>query len=272
MQKSPEHDHATPVVIPPTRPGGRHRLPAPPASLRGRAAVLAVAAGASVSAAYAGSLVDPGLPETGGDVSLLALGESAAPAAAETAAPSTSTATAVPSAPELVASSTDTSAQDSMVSSLLAGTEVNTRREIDEEKARRPKVVKPAEGSYTSNYAMRWGVFHGGIDLAAPLGTPIVAAMDGTVIDSGPAQGFGQWIRVMSDDGTMTVYGHMSVLLAPKGARVSAGQLIALMGAEGFSTGSHLHFEVWINGGKDRTDPEPWLRANGVDIGPYQGG
>ena len=130
---------------------------------------------------------------------------------------------------------------------------------------RGPGVVKPAEGAYTSGFGMRWGSMHAGIDLAAPIGTPILAAMDGTVIDSGPASGYGNWIRIQHDDGSITVYGHMSTLNVAVGQRVTAGQHIAGMGSEGFSTGSHLHFEIHPGGG-GAIDPIPWLAERGVVI------
>ncbi|MDV8001155.1 M23 family metallopeptidase [Rhodococcus sp. IEGM 1408] len=257
---------ATPVVISPAGGPrvGRHRLPAPPHALRGRAAVLAVAAGAAVSAASAGSVLDvAGTHSTeAGDIALLANGETV-PA---TPAPSTSaTASATPSLPEpVVITAMAAETENAQSTMLYAGTEINTQREIAEEQARRPKVAMPAFGSYTSPYAMRWGVMHAGVDIANSAGTEIYAATDGTVIDSGPAQGYGNWIRIMSDDGTMTVYGHMQSLDVSKGERVYAGQKIAGMGSLGFSTGSHLHFEVLVNGGKDHVDPALWLAQQGL--------
>ncbi|WP_231699672.1 MULTISPECIES: M23 family metallopeptidase [Corynebacterium] len=125
--------------------------------------------------------------------------------------------------------------------------------------------AKPAEGIFTSPFGPRWGTFHKGIDIANAVGTPILAVMDGTVIDSGPASGFGQWIRIKHDDGTITVYGHMATLDVTVGQRVSAGQKIAGMGSLGFSTGSHLHFEVHPNGG-EAIDPAAWLAARGINV------
>ncbi len=125
--------------------------------------------------------------------------------------------------------------------------------------------VSPAIGAFTSGYELRWGTFHKGIDIANVEGTPIKAVLDGTVIDSGPASGFGQWIRIRHDDGTVTVYGHMSTLAVAVGERVTAGQTIAGMGSLGFSTGSHLHFEVHPGGG-DAIDPVPWLAAHGITL------
>lgn len=126
-------------------------------------------------------------------------------------------------------------------------------------------VARPAEGTFTSGFGTRWGTFHAGIDIANAEGTPIYAAMAGTVIDSGPASGFGQWIRIQHDDGTITVYGHMSTLGVSVGERVKAGQYIAGMGSMGFSTGTHLHFEVHPGGGA-AVDPQPWLAARGIQV------
>ena len=119
----------------------------------------------------------------------------------------------------------------------------------------------------TTCYCMRWGAMHWGIDLAAPLGTPEYAAVDGVVLKSGPASGFGQAIYIQGTDGDVTVYGHMEKLLVQAGQVVKAGDPIALMGSEGGSTGSHLHFEVHrgsIEG--PRADPVPWLAARGVQV------
>jgi murein DD-endopeptidase MepM/ murein hydrolase activator NlpD len=124
-------------------------------------------------------------------------------------------------------------------------------------------VVRPAAGTFTSGFGPRWGTMHNGIDIANAIGTPIYSVMSGTVINSGPASGFGQWIRVKHDDGSMAVYGHMSTLNVGVGQRVSAGQHIAGMGSEGFSTGSHLHFEIHPSG-NGAVDPVPWFAAHGI--------
>jgi len=117
---------------------------------------------------------------------------------------------------------------------------------------------------------MRWGIMHEGIDLAGPLGSPIVAAGDGVVIDAGPAEGFGMWIRIQHSNGDVTIYGHMYSVFVHVGEHVVAGQHIADIGANGQATGPHLHFGVQA-GGPDGpyTDPVPWLRARGVDVGSY---
>ena len=132
--------------------------------------------------------------------------------------------------------------------------------------------VIPTHGRYTSCFCSRWGSFHAGIDLAAPLGTPIVAVGDGTVIKAGPAGGFGNWIVVAHANGDVSIYGHMRHYFVKVGDVVHAGQTIAVVGAEGQSTGPHLHFEVHRGGlAGTKVDPVPWLRVRGVVVGAYTG-
>jgi len=134
--------------------------------------------------------------------------------------------------------------------------------------AARPKAVLPVAGAtLTSTFASRWGTFHYGIDLAAPMRTPEYAAMDGVVLRAGAASGFGLAVYILHENGDVTVYGHMDEILVAPGDFVEAGDTIALLGNRGQSTGPHLHFEVH-EGGEDGTkiDPIPWLRARGVTI------
>lgn len=123
----------------------------------------------------------------------------------------------------------------------------------------------PAKGMFTSGFGARWGTFHAGIDIAAPLGSPIYAVAAGTVIDAGPAQGFGLWVRIRHDDGTISVYGHMYDFSVSVGERVPAGLQIARIGNRGDSTGPHLHFEIIIGG--QHVDPQPWLAQHGIILG-----
>lgn len=132
--------------------------------------------------------------------------------------------------------------------------------------AARPRTVRPIEGILTSNFGMRWGALHAGLDFADPIGTPIAAVTDGTVIEAGPASGFGLWVRVQQDDGTIGVYGHVNDILATVGQQVRAGDVIATVGNRGFSTGPHLHYEVHQAGGGP-IDPMPWLGARGIAVG-----
>ncbi|GGP76591.1 peptidoglycan DD-metalloendopeptidase family protein [Streptomyces melanogenes] len=108
---------------------------------------------------------------------------------------------------------------------------------------------------------------HNGIDIANDRGTPIYAVGDGEVTISGYEPGYGQWIRVLHPDGTITEYGHMYQRDVQVGDHVVAGQRIALMGSEGQATGPHLHLRVWADPGASvRTDPIPYLAERGIDM------
>ena len=124
--------------------------------------------------------------------------------------------------------------------------------------------VSPTSGQVTSTYGSRSGG-HDGVDIANGIGTPIYAPIAGEVIEAGPASGFGQWVRVQHDDGTISVYGHINEALVSAGEHVSAGEQIATMGNRGQSTGPHLHFEVWANG-EQPIDPTGWLAQHGVSL------
>ncbi|MGY1636185.1 M23 family metallopeptidase [Geodermatophilus sp. SYSU D00742] len=134
--------------------------------------------------------------------------------------------------------------------------------------AARPDAVLPVDGArLSSTFGARWGRQHAGIDLAAPMRTPEYAAMDGVVLEAGPAGGYGNVVYVQHQNGDVTVYGHMEEILVSPGQVVRAGETIALLGNRGQSTGPHLHFEVRL-GGPDgqKVDPLPWLRERGVQI------
>ncbi|GEL20669.1 M23 family metallopeptidase [Pseudonocardia asaccharolytica] len=122
--------------------------------------------------------------------------------------------------------------------------------------------VQVVAGRVSSGFGMRGGAMHSGLDIAAPIGTPIHTPLAGTVISSGPASGFGLWVRVQHGDGTITVYGHINRSLVQVGQKVSAGQQIAEVGNRGQSTGPHLHIEV-ISPGGQKINPRPWLDSHG---------
>ncbi|MBW4525564.1 MAG: peptidoglycan DD-metalloendopeptidase family protein [Phormidium tanganyikae FI6-MK23] len=107
----------------------------------------------------------------------------------------------------------------------------------------------PAKGTLTSPYGWRWGRMHKGIDIAAPVGTPIMAAASGKVVTAGWNDGgYGNLVEVKHADGSVTLYAHNSRLLVRVGQQVRQGQHIADMGSTGFSTGPHSHFEVHVPG------------------------
>lgn len=138
------------------------------------------------------------------------------------------------------------------------------KRAAEERERKASGFVKPAEGTFTSGFGARWGTSHRGIDIANKIGTPIRSVAAGKVIDAGPASGFGLWIRVQHNDGTITVYGHINTIEVSVGQQVGAGDKIATMGNRGQTTGPHLHFEVIKNGTK--IDPVPWLNERGIEV------
>jgi murein DD-endopeptidase MepM/ murein hydrolase activator NlpD len=123
--------------------------------------------------------------------------------------------------------------------------------------------IQMVTGRVTSGFGSRWGARHQGLDIAAPIGTPIRVPFGGTVIDSGAASGFGLWVRVRHDDGTVTTYGHVNRSFVRTGEQVEAGQKIAEVGNRGRSTGPHLHMEVTTPGGT-KVNPRPWLDQHGI--------
>lgn len=107
------------------------------------------------------------------------------------------------------------------------------------------KYCHPAPYKIYSKYGMRRRRMHRGVDLAYPMGTPVVAAFDGMVRISKPnAGGYGQLIVIRHDNNLETYYGHLSQRLVNPGQMVHAGDTIALGGSTGRSTGPHLHFET----------------------------
>ena len=129
--------------------------------------------------------------------------------------------------------------------------------------ALQPLAVAPVSGTLTSAFGPRWGSSHAGLDIANSIGTPVYAAASGTVIDSGPASGFGLWVQVRHDDGSTSTYGHINETLVEVGQRVQAGEQIATVGNRGQSTGPHLHFETTDPTGT-KVDPTQWLQQRGV--------
>ena len=111
---------------------------------------------------------------------------------------------------------------------------------------------------FSSGYGYRWGSFHGGIDLAAPRGTTIMAADGGTVTHAGwHSGGYGYMVTIQHTNGTKTLYAHMSAVSCTVGQKVAQGQKIGEVGSTGNSTGNHCHFEIYVNG--VRVNPTKYL-------------
>ncbi|MGY1977288.1 peptidoglycan DD-metalloendopeptidase family protein [Nocardia gipuzkoensis] len=127
--------------------------------------------------------------------------------------------------------------------------------------------LDPGKYRITSHYGPRGGKHHGGLDLAAPSGTPIYAATGGTVVKAGNfGDGYGYQVRIRSADGTETIYAHQTPgsIRVQSGQRVAAGTVIGAVGSTGNSTGPHLHYEVRRNG--RAVEPVAYLASQGVRV------
>ncbi len=121
-------------------------------------------------------------------------------------------------------------------------------------------LIKPIETGYTitSRFGTRSSGMHKGLDVAAPMGTPIHAASSGTVTTAGWTDtGYGNYIIISHGDGIETLYGHCSQLYVSAGDYVSQGDVIGAVGSTGWSTGPHLHLEIRVNG--TRVNPQYYL-------------
>ncbi len=126
--------------------------------------------------------------------------------------------------------------------------------------------IKPISSfTFTSAFGVRSDPFrgdptmHAGIDLASPTGTPIYATADGVVGRAEWYGGYGNMVDIEHGKGIATRYGHMSRIVAHPGERVKRGDLIGYVGSTGRSTGSHLHYEVRIDG--RAVNPIPFLQS-----------
>ena len=137
------------------------------------------------------------------------------------------------------------------------------------------ELVRPAVGRLTSGFGMRIDPIthevggHPGLDIAVPVGTPVVAAEAGTVVRAGAAGTYGNLVVLRHPDGLETRYAHLSEVHVTVGQHVGAGQDIAASGATGRVTGPHLHFEVRKDG--KPLDPRPYLENRPAGLKPPAG-
>lgn len=124
----------------------------------------------------------------------------------------------------------------------------------------------PADGRVTSSFGERQdpfngeGAFHAGIDIGAPVGTPVRATADGQIMKAGWGTGYGREINIDHGHDLMTVYGHLSSIVVVEGQRVNRGQVIGYVGQSGRSTGPHLHYEVRVH--DVAVNPHKYLRMS----------
>jgi murein DD-endopeptidase MepM/ murein hydrolase activator NlpD len=116
----------------------------------------------------------------------------------------------------------------------------------------------------TSLYGQRWGRNHNGVDFDAETGDPVYAAYPGTIVHAGWETGFGNLVVIDHGDGVETYYAHNSEVFVAEGGWVDAGDQIADAGNTGRSFGSHVHFEVHVNG--QPVEPLSYLAEAGLDL------
>lgn len=122
--------------------------------------------------------------------------------------------------------------------------------------------VMPIHGAtFTSGFGWRWGRMHQGNDFGTPVGTPVAAMSTGTVVSTGYESGYGNQVEIRYWDGTVSLYAHLSEIKASVGDQVTPGEIVALSGNTGHSTGPHLHLEIHPDGGAP-INPAPWLHAH----------
>ena len=135
-------------------------------------------------------------------------------------------------------------------------TSKNVSKKMEKDKAQfkvkelqnRDDMILPIKGKVTSEFGLRDGKPHKGIDIAAALGSPIFAVLDGKVVYVGSQRGYGNIVILEHTDDVMTVYAHNEANLVRIGEKVKKGQPIATLGDTGTTTGPHLHFEYRIRG------------------------
>ena len=131
----------------------------------------------------------------------------------------------------------------------------------------------PVMGPITSGFGQREdpvlgngeGEFHAGVDISAPIGTPIRAAADGVVVTAGVENGYGREVVIDHGHGLKTIYGHMSGFNVIAGQSVIRGEVIGYVGHSGRTTGNHLHYEVKIH--DTPVNPHKYLRETLAGIG-----
>ncbi len=112
-----------------------------------------------------------------------------------------------------------------------------------------PTYIRPTTyGTLTSGYGARWGTIHKGIDWGVPVGTACRASRGGRVVSAGWSGGYGYCVVIDHGDGVRTRYAHLSSIKVSNGQYVEQGDVIALTGNTGDSTGPHIHFEIIVNG------------------------
>ena len=127
----------------------------------------------------------------------------------------------------------------------------NLTAQIDRQKKNMHELLTVIEGR--NNRLSTFFDWHPGLDIAVDIGTPVYAAAMGTVDMAGWNGGYGQFVKIRHGNGYESAYGHMSGIAVSAGQQVRKGEIIGFVGSTGYSTGPHLHFEVFVDG--ENIDP-----------------
>jgi murein DD-endopeptidase MepM/ murein hydrolase activator NlpD len=145
-----------------------------------------------------------------------------------------------------------------LIAALLSGCGSAARYRIPEGRLDRVRLLPPLTGTVSSGFGNRTGGQHAGIDILAPGGTEVRAALPGLASFAGTRmRGYGSAVILDHGDGITTLYGHLATIRVQSGETVPAGAVIGTVGRSGNATTHHLHFELRIDG--EAVDPAPYL-------------
>jgi len=145
-----------------------------------------------------------------------------------------------------------------LFAAFLSGCGTASRYRVPGDRLERIRLLPPVAGTVSSGFGNRSGGRHEGIDILAPAGTEVLAALPGRVEYAGSGmRGYGRAVILDHGDGITTLYGHLATIRVQSGETVPAGAVIGKVGRSGNATTYHLHFELRVDG--EAVDPVPYL-------------
>ena len=145
-----------------------------------------------------------------------------------------------------------------LFAALVSGCGSAARYRIPGDRLDRIRLLPPADGTVSSGFGKRSGARHAGLDILAPAGAEVRAALPGLASFAGSGmRGYGSAVILDHGDGIATLYGHLATIRVQSGETVPAGAVIGTIGRSGNATTHHLHFELRVDG--EAVDPVPYL-------------